>query len=189
MAALTCAVALSVVAACATAPSLPALELVDLEGRPFDPLHEGQATVRVFVFVRTDCPISNRYAPEVRRLADRFAPRGVAFWTVFPDPDATAESIREHLASYDYPPGALRDPEHRLVALTGAEVTPEAAVFVAGRGLVYRGRIDDRYVSFGQARREPTRRDLERVLEAALEGRSIETRTAPAVGCAIRQLL
>jgi hypothetical protein len=40
----------------------------------------------VLVFVRTDCPISNRYAPELRRLQDRFAPRGMAFWLVYPDP-------------------------------------------------------------------------------------------------------
>ena len=30
----------------------------------------------VFVFTSTDCPIANRYAPELRRIHDRFAPRG-----------------------------------------------------------------------------------------------------------------
>ena len=183
------ALVFSMLAGCAAEAPLPAVEVLDLEGRPFDPLHEGQAAVRVLFFVRADCPISNRYAPEVARLVERFAPQGVAFWTVYPDPDETAESIREHLASYAYPSAALRDVEHRLVELTGAEVTPEAAVFVAGQGLVYRGRIDDRYVTFGRSRQQPMRHDLEEVLEAALDGRALQARTAPAVGCAIRQLL
>lgn len=143
----------------------------------------------MFVFARSDCPISNRYAPEVRRLYEEYSPRGVAFWLVYPDPDETGESIRGHLESYGYPLEALRDARHRLVALTGAEVTPEAAVFLADGELVYRGRIDDRYVNFGMARPEPRRRDLEEVLEAVAAGRRPEPRTAPAVGCAIRELL
>ena len=33
----------------------------------------------VLVFTTTDCPISNRYAPELRRIEDRFASDGVDF--------------------------------------------------------------------------------------------------------------
>src|SRR5512134_2888472 len=44
----------------------------DLEGRAVSPLDDDVAAT-VLLFTRTDCPISNRYAPEVRRLHDRFA--------------------------------------------------------------------------------------------------------------------
>ena len=60
--------------------------VLDLEGRAVDPLDAPGATAVVLIFTRTDCPISNRYAPEVRRLYERFHDRGVRFWLVYPDP-------------------------------------------------------------------------------------------------------
>jgi hypothetical protein len=165
--------------------------LLDLEGRSVDPLRElGQAT-SVFLFTRTDCPISNRYAPEVRQLHERFGPRGVAFRLVYVDPDQPAAEIRRHVEEFGYEIEALRDPEHRLVALVGARVTPEAAVF-ASRGaapeLVYLGRIDDWYADFGKSRREPSTHDLEAALEAVLAGRPVPVARTRAVGCFIADL-
>jgi hypothetical protein len=145
----------------------------------------------VFLLARTDCPISNRYAPEVRRLHQKFTSRGVRFWLVYPDPDESAGAIRKHLRRYGYPTGALRDPQHVFVRMTGATVTPEAAVFVPGREgaqLIYRGRIDDRYVEFGKIRPAPTRRDLERALEAILDRKPVASATLPAIGCRISDL-
>lgn len=138
------------------------------------------------MFARTDCPISNRYAPELRRLHERFAPAGLAFWLVYPDPGEGVDAIHRHLREFAYPFGALRDPKHNLVRMVQATVTPEAAVFVAGSSgprLVYRGRIDDRYVSFGTARAAPTTRDLEHVLESIAAGKAVNPRTARAIGC------
>ncbi len=167
------------------------LALIDLDGRRANPLDTRGVPVTVFVFTRPDCPISNRYAPELRRLHERFARAGVAFWLVYPDPTEPVEAIRRHVEEYRYPFGALRDPEHSLVARTQARVTPEAAVFLAepsGPRLVYTGRIDDRYESLGRKRAAPTTRDLERVLEAVLAGEAVASRTVPAIGCSIPPL-
>lgn len=179
-------VAVLVLQALPAAPGDPLL-LLDLEGRPVAPLAV-DAAVRVFVFVRTDCPIANRYAPEIRRLHQAFASRGVVFWLVYPDADESVEAIRAHLKDYDYPMAALRDPRHALVELSGATVTPEVAVFSAEGRQLYRGRIDDRFVAFGETRATATSHDLERALEAALGGRAVEPATLPAVGCFIPPL-
>jgi hypothetical protein len=58
----------------------------------------------------------------------------------------------------------------------------------SGARLVYTGRIDDRYVSFGRKRAAPTTRDLERVLEALLAGEAVAPRTTPGIGCFIPPL-
>ena len=169
-----------------TAPS--SFELLDLEGRRVRPLHDPAARGFVFVLTSTDCPLSNRYAPELQRLHRRFAPAGVVFRLVYPDRSQLPEGIRRHLREFGYTFGALRDPEHNLVRAVQATVTPEAAVFVPGpRGprLAYRGRIDDRYVDLGRARPAPATRDLEQVLEAIVAGKPVTTRTTPAVGCFI----
>ena len=167
-------------------PPAAALELVDLDGHAVRPFAAAPSKTYVFLLTRTDCPISNRYAPELRRLHARFAPAGFVFQLVYPEPSETAEGVRRHLREFAYPFGAWRDPDHRLVRLVGATVTPEAAVFVPGASgprLVYRGRIDDWYLDFGRARAAPTTHDLERVLEAIAAGAPPAPRTTPAVGC------
>lgn len=160
--------------------------LLDLDGRPADPLKNPDAKMTVFLFVRTDCPISNRYAPEVRRLHDVFAPRGVVFWMIYPDPDETPVAIRKHLEDYKFGGAALRDTRHALVKMTGVSVTPEAAVF-KGSSMVYRGRIDDRYADLGKMRSEATTHDLEDAIRATLAGKKIP-RSTRAVGCDIPEL-
>ncbi len=182
------AILLVAVVVCADEPAANDLRLPDLDGRQIEPLRAKDAKAIVFIFIRTDCPLSNRYAPEVRRLHDKFAKGGVRFWLVYPDQGESGEIIRNHIKEYEYRLSALRDPEHKLVKITGAQVTPEAAVFLPGGRMVYRGRIDDRYVALGKARPAPTTRDLERVLEAILEGKKVTNKTTAAIGCFIPDL-
>ena len=182
------AILLVAVVVCADEPAANDLRLPDLDGRQIEPLRAKDAKAIVFIFIRTDCPLSNRYAPEVRRLHDKFANSGVRFWLVYPDPDESGEIIRRHIKEYEYRLSALRDPQHKLVKITGAQVTPEAAVFLPGGRMVYRGRIDDRYVALGKARPMPTTRDLEQVLEAILEGKQVTNKTTAAIGCFIPDL-
>jgi peroxiredoxin len=186
------AVAASMAAAvCGDKAAQSQLSLLDLEGRSVNPLADRGAKAVVFIFTRPDCPISNRYAPEVRRLSASLAPEKVKFWLVYPDADAPPDSIRRHVKEYDYNCEALRDPRHELVEATGVSVTPEAAVFVfnrSGARMVYRGRIDDRYVALDKHRPAPAERDLEDVLTAVVKGAAVEFRTTPAVGCYISDL-
>jgi hypothetical protein len=168
-------------------PARSETQVVDLDGRPIDPLRVDAGTT-VLIFVSIDCPISNRYAPEVRRLWEKFAERNVTFWLVYADPEASAPAIREHLKAFQYPFGALRDPKHQLVKTAKARVTPESAVFATDARLLYHGRIDDWYVDFGKARPAATSHDLRDAIEAALTGRAPVRASAAAVGCRIPDL-
>ena len=164
------------------------VRLVELQGQSCDAFSGQENCVSVFTFVRTDCPIANRYAPELQRLQEQYAPRGVEWTLVYPDPDETAEMIQAHCEEFGFQCRALRDPEHQLVRLTQATVAPEVAVFNTQRQLVYCGRIDDRFVDFGQTRPEPTVHDLVDALEATLSGRAVARARTKAVGCLISDL-
>jgi hypothetical protein len=159
---------------------LPGVE--DLQGDPANPFAETSAKATVAIFVDSDCPVSNRYAPEVRRLHDKFTGLGVKFWLVYPDPGLPARSIRQHMEEYGYPMQALRDPQHSFVHLAKAQVTPEAGIFLPDGTLVYHGRIDDRYVDFGRQRAAATRHDVEEILDAVISGRSPDASFSPAAG-------
>jgi hypothetical protein len=169
--------------------TLPLLAVLvqSLNGAPIDALKVPPGTKAiVFLFTSTDCPISNRYAPEVQRVVAEFVAKGVVFKLVYPNPADEAKAIHEHMTAFSYAGSmqALRDPAHALVRFTKATVTPEAVVVAGGR-VVYRGRIDDRYVDLGLERPAPTQHDLADALAAVVSGKRVPQATTQAVGCFI----
>jgi hypothetical protein len=167
---------------------LPPIRLLDLDGQRFDLWKPDQAVVTVVLFTRTDCPISNQYAPEIRRLYETYHPRGVDFYLVYVDPREQPDDARRHLREYGYPCQGLRDPGHTLVAHCGATATPEAVVFGKDRSITYRGRVDDLYADIGQPRAEPTTHELADAIESTVLGRPVANPRTKAVGCLIADL-
>ena len=180
-------VTLSLVMACACIHATEPYGL-DLQGRPVRQLAGPGVRLVVLIFAASDCPISNRYVPEIARLSHEYSPRGVRVWWVFPNSDDTAPIIARHNAEFAISESIVLDSRQTLVNLAHVAVTPEAAVFaVVNDELheVYRGRIDDRYLSIGRQRPQPTRRDLEAAIAAALAGESVPRPAGPPVGCSI----
>jgi hypothetical protein len=166
------------------------LRVRDLDNRLVDPLAAAPETKAiVLLFTSVDCPISNRYAPTLKRLYDTYGSRGVTFWLVYPNPAEEPEAIRAHMNAFAYPARALRDPRQELVKLAHATVAPEAAVFTPAGRLVYRGRIDDRYVNLGLERPAPTTHDLEDAVTATLSGKPVAHPITQAVGCFLSDFL
>ena len=141
----------------------------------------------VYVFTTTDCPISNRYAPEIQRIAARFGSKA-RFVLVYPVRSDTPEMIQAHKKRFAYSIESVRDVDQKLVKLTGVSVTPEVAV-MKGSQLLYRGRIDDRYVDFGKDRQVASQHDLEVALESATTGKPIAIKHTQAVGCILSDLI
>lgn len=159
----------------------------DLKGKAVDPFDLASGHPTVLLFVRTDCPISNRYAPLLRKLSEKY--RGsVNFWLVYPDRAETAVQIRSHQQDFHYTIPALRDVHLSLVKRAQATITPEAAVFDPAGNLIYHGRIDNWYESPGRSRLAATSHELEDGIAAALSGRPMTPDHAGAVGCYISDI-
>ncbi len=152
-----------------------------------DPFAE-PAKVRVLIFERTDCPIANRYAPEVSRIAEEFNAKGVKFWIIYPDKSETLDKITKHMADYHLPGRGIPDPDLALRKRSEAKISPQAAVFDAKGKLVYSGRIDDRFVAFGKSRPAPEVHDLENAIRATLSGKPIADPHPKAIGCYLDDL-
>ena len=159
----------------------------DLAGNPVDPLKSGGGKIVVLVFVRTDCPVSNRYAPTIQKLNEEHAAKA-AFWLIYPSKAESAEVIQKHEREYGYKIPALRDPQHVLVKASQVEITPEVAVFGTDRRLVYHGRIDNLYEDVGRTRSVATTHELEDAISAALGGKSLDAGATHGVGCYISDL-
>ncbi len=155
-----------------------------LDGAPVAPLGN-DAPATVLLFTAVDCPISNRYAPEVRRLTARYAASGVRIWLVYANRDELPAAARAHATAFDYGLPVALDPGGVLADRAGATVTPEVAVFDRAGSLAYLGRIDDRYLDFGVDRPVPTTHDLADAIAAVTAGRPVPVARTRAVGCAI----
>src|SRR3954470_2773277 len=90
------------VAGAKTAPaSRPAtdIELEDATGVSHRPLDVKDAAGAVLIFIATDCPISNSYAPEINRICteyDGHGPGKFRFYLVQVDPDLSPEAAARH---------------------------------------------------------------------------------------------
>jgi hypothetical protein len=169
-------------------PSTPTtLTLMDIHGRAVAPLAAGAAAPRVFFFLSQTCPLCSEYAPEIGRLCDMYTPRGVAFSVVYTDADIRPAQARQHYTQHKFSCAALLDPAHRLSSRLGATVTPEVVVVDAKGRLLYRGRIDNRLLSWGVTH-DPNVADLSAALDAIRQGQPVARPWHQAIGCAIPKL-
>jgi len=160
---------------------------LDLSGTPVDPFKSSPGKIVVLIFVRTDCPVSNRYSPTIQHLSAQHLDKA-AFWLVYPSKAESPEMIRKHVQDFGYKLPALRDLQHALVRQSHVQITPEAAVFDTNHRLIYHGRIDNLYEDFGRARTAPTTHELDDAIQAAVYGKTLPADTVSAVGCYISDL-
>lgn len=141
----------------------------------------------VYFFIQPDCPISNFYAPEIKRIC---GDQPVVCELVYVDSALTAQAAEQHALRFGL--GHLRrtvDRDRQLIRELGPKVTPEVVVVDRNRAIQYRGRIDDRYPSIGKKRQVVTSNDLRDALTSLAAGRSVAVTQTKAVGCSIADLL
>lgn len=140
-------------------------------------------TAVVLLFISVDCPISNRYAPTINQLVKEYGPANAAFYAIQSDPDVTPAAARTHAEDYGFQFPVLLDAGQTLAGHYGVSVTPTAVV-VSGKGdLLYRGRIDDRAVDFGQWRNFARKQDLRDAIANVVAGKTAARPFPDAVGC------
>ena len=142
----------------------------------------------VLIFVTTDCPVANSYVPEMNRIRETYADRGVVIWAVQAETSTPEAEVVRYFHDYRYQFPLLLDPHQTLVQLTGATVTPQAAVLSPDGKVHYLGRIDNRVEDFGKQRPKATVPDLRNALDAVLAGRPVAQPFTKSIGCAINRL-
>jgi AhpC/TSA family len=172
----------------ATVPGTAAGFAVDLSGQPITRLAPAGSRALVLFFAASDCPISNRYIPEIQKLATEFATSGVSIWFVYPNPGDNTKIVGAHNVEYAITARTALDTNQTLVKMAHVDMTPEAAVFIPNGDQwreVYRGRIDDRYIDLGDQRPAAMHHDLEEAIRAVLKNQPVPKPGGPAVGCSI----
>ena len=178
---------LLLLAACgAPGPAADDPALVDIDGVSHGTLaHPAHGRWSTLIFIGTECPVSNHYVPEIRRICSTYAPAGAQCALVYSSAHVRAEEVRAHLAGFSLDLPAVIDRDRTLAARAEAAVTPQAAVFTPEGALAYSGRIDDLYAGLGQPRQRATEPDLRNALDDLVAGRTVRKPRTSAVGCYI----
>lgn len=137
----------------------------------------------VYCFLGVECPVSNGYAPQMQRLAEKFAPQGVALVGVYSELDVTRQKAAAHGEEYGLKFPCLLDTEQSLARQAGIRRVLTTIVVDSEGNIIYRGRIDDRWSPEGKRRDVPRTHELEDAVAALLAGKTPTARETPAFGC------
>lgn len=163
----------------------PRFEITDINGQTHRPFDDVDVKAVALVFLVSDCPIANSYVPELNRLDEEYESRGVKMFVIQVDPDLSVEAARQFVVEFRLRPSLVLDRKHELVKKTGARISPEVAVLSPAGELLYIGRIDDRYIGFGQRREHVTSSDLRNALDEILSGQPVTRARVEPIGCDI----
>lgn len=145
---------------------------------------EGRYTV--YFFLLDECKICKEYGPELNDFHDEYGSDQIQFVGVFPNFASKKENIDNFKEKYNINFELKTDYFKKLSKKLDAQVLPEVFVYDNENDtVIYRGRIDDRYVSIAQRRRIIKQFDLKEVLHNISQGKEINSYRTEAVGCLI----
>lgn len=175
---------LSLLSSGAIANDLASLRLMDTTGTVHN-LGKSRSTKAIaIVFLKPDCPICQRYAPTLNRLAEARGPN-VEFYGVVSGTNVSRAEAVAYAADYKLAFPVLFDGSSELAKRLKPSHNPEAFVFAPTGEVVYRGRIDDWYLSPGKSRSVVTEHNLKDAIAALVAGKPIEHTSTKPVGCIV----
>ena len=155
---------------------MPDFEVTSLEGQPLSLQGAvGEHKAVVVVFLSTVCPYARYFARHLRDLGDTYGPRGVFFVGIYSNNWESREEVVEEVRQHEFSFAVAKDEGHHIADRLGAERTPEAYLVDSTGRLRYRGWVKSKKES----------PDLQRAVDAVLEGRPVAKPVTKAFGCAV----
>jgi mono/diheme cytochrome c family protein len=162
----------------------PPLRGMDVEGRAYTLSDDPDVAATGIVFMSTQCPISNKYVPELNRIAKAQASQpGGRLFGVISDPSVTRAAAAQYVKEYQIAFPVLFDASGELAQRLAPTMTPEAIVIDRAGAVKYRGRIDDLWIDLRKQRPQPTTHDLADALSAVAAGKSPASEKTATIGC------
>jgi thiol-disulfide isomerase/thioredoxin len=141
----------------------------------------------VFVFLATDCPLSQSYTLTLNNLAKEFEPKRIGFYGVFSGDAISKSAIDEFVSTYHVSLPVTLDPQGKLADFFGATTTPEAFLTDSSGRTLYKGAIDNWAPGLGQHRTVITQHYLYDALQSVQAGKPVQVKETQAVGCFIER--
>lgn len=144
-------------------------------------LHDTVETkCQVLLFLDTQCPVCQGYAPRLRALIEQYRTQGVNFEAYFPNQGENDAKIRSFLSAnqlnfdWSYDPGAERAKKY------GVSMVPSVVVVSTDQRVRYAGAIDDN--KDASLAKRPY---LAEALDAVLGGKTPKLAKTTSIGCVL----
>jgi peroxiredoxin len=165
----------------------PPFSLPGVDGKSWSVDSFADAELLVVVFTCNHCPYAIASEDRLLEIQNDYRKKGVQLVAISPNdadkyPDDSFAKMKERAAKKGFTFPYLYDESQEVARTYDAACTPDIFVFDRERKLVYNGRIDDNW----QHSDEVTRQDLRSVLDAALEGSTVDFEHVPSMGCSIK---
>lgn len=168
------------------APKFMLVEPLTGQIRSLDGLKSEKATL--VMFICNHCPFVKHVNPQLVVLAHDYMPQGVSIIAISANdveeyPEDSPVKMAEVAQKLEYPFPYLYDETQDVARAYHAACTPDFFLFDGTMKLVYRGQLDSS---------RPTNSipvdgsDLRRAIDAVLEGKKVNERQLPSIGCNIK---
>lgn len=155
---------------------VPDFEATSLEGERVSlrAAVDGHKAV-VVLFLSTVCPYVNHFARHLHELNEVYGPRGVLFVGVNSNNWESRDEVAEQARERGFAFALVKDEGHQIADRLGATRTPEAFLVDSEGRLRYRGWVKSKQES----------PDLQRAIDAVLDGRRVAKPLTKTFGCAV----
>ena len=140
------------------------------------------------IFMCNHCPYVKHVAPQLKKLADDYLPRGVAVVGISSNdaekyPDDSLPAMAKEKADRGYSFAYLYDENQSVAKAYAAACTPDFFLFDGEMKLVYRGQLDSSRPDSGIP---VTGEDLRAAIDAVLAGEQPSGEQRASLGCNIK---
>lgn len=143
------------------------------------------ADIKVYIIISEECPICQYMGPELANINEYYGDKA-ELYLVFPFKNSNIK--KASLFKKEFGLSAftiLLDEDQSISKQLEAKITPEAIVVNSQNEVIYRGRINDAYLSPGRRKHSAGRRDLQIAIGKALKEETVKSPWPTAVGCFI----
>lgn len=145
-----------------------------------------EPSLRAFVFLGTDCPISQDYVGVLNEMDNKYQGE-VEFVGVIPE-EIAAREVNVFRKEYQVKFDLQVDKNLALVEKYGIQTTPEVVLLDESDDVQYQGAIDNWYYALGKHRQSPTEYYLKEAIDALLSGKAVGVKKSETVGCVINRM-
>ncbi len=158
------------------------VQKVNISEIPFFDSIKKADQLHVFLFLGTDCPISQKYVHTLKSLYNTFPE--VTFYGIIPH-HFNEKEIKTYQEDYEIPFQLYRDAHNSIAKIFSATITPEAFLIDSQGTVYYQGAIDNWFYALGKNRPKATEHYLKRAIEEVSALQTVTTPRTDAIGCLI----
>ena len=134
-------------------------------------------------FVTSDCPISKRFTPEIKRIMKEYKTTST-FKYIYEDTGTTYNKMKAHHDEYNIKCQLALDPKMELAKKYSVTGVPTVVVKSNLGEVFYQGRVDDSYGK--DFKWHPAKQtDLRNALGALRDGKDVPVKKTKVIGCAL----